>query len=921
MGTGLDGNLDESTQGKPLKFRDFNYFNFYFVLGLIPRSVKYLMEKLQSQYGAPQDNSSNPGTFFEIYTSFLEIYNEEIIDLLAPTLDTHHHATRAAVAAKRKSFSIREDAKGEIYLTGIREEKIVSDDEIFALLQKGSLSRTTKSTEMNMVSSRSHAIFTLLLRQRREDGAKVLASKLHFVDLAGSERLKRTQAQGDRVKESISINSGLLALGNVISALGDPHKRSTHIPYRNSKLTRLLQDSLGGNSQTLMIACASPSSDNFAESLNTLKYADRAKNIQNMVMINEEIGGNGAFEVAQLKKQIAALKQEILHLRTSRRSESVEDVASGGNSVLSAAAASVASKPNPRDQAELTRLRSQNSELKHRVTQMAKEKATIEAERDAFKAAAGPAGAKAAASQHVKMIAELKGRIAELESTASINAVPVMKPSASAVSALASHSAATSQATAPQTPVWLRQANALVNKARDEIRENLQTIRKIEFENANCTAAHSAQPVNLMELDDEPMTPSMTPSKSHASMPLLLNHPIPFSLSQHSLPSTSGSSGSILQLTQAQFAAAVATRCESLMSRVRSDLALKEDLIRQFEICQAEYSSMRRHYDEKMRLVQENLLQSQKERDLAIKKATNGANGSSNPAVGPAITLTNRRYEERIKALGKELNAARAAANESQRSMQSRAMNSDASMKSLRAQLETMRTEKSKLLARLAEETSRLKNDCFAHDSELIELRQREYRANESARKLKKAYDFQKALLAKRIEQNQQARNKIRQLLLALKKQRSGSLGVPNDEIDFSSEGIGNDSMEQLTEIDLEMNTGIPAAIPPENSQASHDVHPQSDDDEILLQLNEQTEAVLNEEINMMEIDPISCGEDESIEDLQGAQSIKPLAAYKIEDSQQTGEVPRSALRHSPLVSRRRDVFAKLEENKKNPFK
>lgn len=878
------------------------------------------METLQAQYGAPQESNANSGPFFEIYTSFLEIYNEEIIDLLAPTLETHHHATRAAVAAKRKSFSIREDAKGEIYLTGLREEKIVSGDEIFALLQKGSLSRTTKSTEMNMVSSRSHAIFTLLLRQRREDGAKVLASKLHFVDLAGSERLKRTQAQGDRVKESISINSGLLALGNVISALGDPHKRSSHIPYRNSKLTRLLQDSLGGNSQTLMIACASPSSDNFVESLNTLKYADRAKNIQNTVMINEEIGGNAAFEVAQLKKQIAALKQEILHLRTSRRSESVEDAPGAGNSVLSAAAASVSAKPNPRDQAELTRLRSQNSELKRRVTQMAKEKATIEAERDAFKAAAGPAGAKAAASQQVKLIAELKGRIAELESTASVNSAPMLKPNSSAsVPAAASQTAA-----APQTPVWLRQANALVNKARDEIRENLQTIRKIEFENANCTAAHSTQASNMMEMDDEPMTPSMTPSKSHASMPLSLHQPIPFSLSQHSLPSAaSGSSGPILQLTQAQFAAAVATRCESLMGRVRSDLALKEDLIRQFEICQAEYSSMRRHYDEKMRLVHENLLQAQKERDLAIKKAT------SSPAATavPAMTLTNRRYEERIKALGKELNVARAAVNEAQKAMQSRASSSEASMKSLRAQLEAMRAEKSKLLARLAEETSRLKNDCFAHDSELTELRQREYRATESARKLKKAYDFQKALLAKRIEQNQQARNKIRQLLLALKKQRNGSVSGLSDEIDFS-EGIGNDSMYQI-DVDVEVpNNTVAATVTPANNTSDANQH--SDDDEILLQLNEQTEAVLNEEINMMEIDPMSCGEEESVDDHEqtgdNKNNIKshqsnPLPLLRIEESQQTGEVPRSALRHSPLVSRRRDVFAKLEENKKNPFK
>lgn len=916
MGTGLDGNLDECTQGNNLFFNE----KLINSLGLVPRAVNYLMATLQEQYGNLDCNGniSKDEAFFEIYTSFLEIYNEEIVDLLAP----NENCTTRSGASKRKTggFSIREDAKGEIYLTGIREEKIVSGDEIFALLQKGSLSRTTKSTEMNMVSSRSHAIFTLLLRQRREDGSKVLASKLHFVDLAGSERLKRTHAQGDRAKESISINSGLLALGNVISALGDPHKRSTHIPYRNSKLTRLLQDSLGGNSQTLMIACASPSSDNFVESLNTLKYADRAKNIQNIVQINEESGGNGAFEVAQLKKQIAALKQEILHLRTSRRSENSET--SAGDSLSSAVSVHSTKSMNSRsamDQAEMARLRVHNSELKRRVTQMSKEKATIEAERDAFKAAAGPNAAK---SSNVKFIAELKGRIAELETSATFN--NSILPAAPLNSAVNKNNNSQVQQ-APQTPVWLRQANALVSKARDEIRENLQTIRKIEFEN---TSASTNSNANMNELDeDEPMTPSKSSNHSshNQNLQLLLtpSKSLQFSSSQNSL----SHSGGVLQLTQAQFAAAVTTRCEGLMNRVRSDLSLKEDLIRQFEICQAEYSSMRRNYDEKLRLVQENLQQSQRERDLAIKKAT-----STNPvtATPTTISISNRRYEEKIKALGKELNVARASASEAQRALQTRSSSAESSMKALRVQLETMRIEKSKLLARLAEETSKLKNDCFAHDGELTELRQREYRASESARKLKKAYDFQKALLQKRIEQNHQARHKIRQLLLALKKQRSGSsIGFDESEmvefmIDTGSENnstedyaTGNETEAESSQLREEESATATAIIfdTQATAAASH-----SDDDEILLQLNEQTEAVLNEDITMMDIDNIS---EESLDEKQNVndQHQQNSANFLNFIESQTGEVPKSALRHSPLISRRRDVFAKLEENKKNPFK
>lgn len=143
-----------------------------------------------------------------------------------------------------------------------------------------------------------------------------IVSKFHFVDLAGSERLKRTAAQGERAKEGISINSGLLALGNVISALGDPAKSrtTTHVPYRDSKLTRLLQDSLGGNAHTLMIACVSPAEWNIGETVNTLKYANRARNIKNRAEIKEKEDGWDDLEwlqsmVTKLRKELKVIKE------------------------------------------------------------------------------------------------------------------------------------------------------------------------------------------------------------------------------------------------------------------------------------------------------------------------------------------------------------------------------------------------------------------------------------------------------------------------------------------------------------------------------------------------------------------------------------------------------------------------------------
>jgi kinesin family protein 4/21/27 len=186
-------------------------------------------------------------------------------------------------------------------------------------LEQGSLSRATGSTNMNNQSSRSHAIFTITLEQMHKlnsstgsdgMGEEYLCAKLHLVDLAGSERAKRTGSDGMRFKEGVHINRGLLALGNVISALGDEKKRKegVHVPYRDSKLTRLLQDSLGGNSRTVMIACVSPADINAEETLNTLKYANRARNIQNKPVVNRDPISN---EMLKMRQQLECLQAEL----------------------------------------------------------------------------------------------------------------------------------------------------------------------------------------------------------------------------------------------------------------------------------------------------------------------------------------------------------------------------------------------------------------------------------------------------------------------------------------------------------------------------------------------------------------------------------------------------------------------------------
>ncbi|KAA8537781.1 hypothetical protein F0562_027639 [Nyssa sinensis] len=263
-----------------------------------------------------------------LHVSFIEILKEEVRDLLDPTSvnkseTTNGHAAKVTVPGK-PPIQIRETSNGVITLAGSTEVSVRTLKEMAGYLEQGSLSRATGSTNMNNQSSRSHAIFTITLEQMRKlnpafpndsnpnenMSEEYLCAKLHLVDLAGSERAKRTGSDGMRFKEGVHINKGLLALGNVISALGDEKKRKegVHVPYRDSKLTRLLQDSLGGNSRTVMIACISPADINAEETLNTLKYANRARNIQNKPVVNRDPMSN---EMLKMRQQLEYLQAEL----------------------------------------------------------------------------------------------------------------------------------------------------------------------------------------------------------------------------------------------------------------------------------------------------------------------------------------------------------------------------------------------------------------------------------------------------------------------------------------------------------------------------------------------------------------------------------------------------------------------------------
>lgn len=750
MGTGLDS-VDSTA-----------------AVGIIPRTIGRIVEELEQRFSGGAVETA------DLYVSFLEIYNEELVDLLDPKAG--------------KKIGIREDAAGDILLAGIREERIALGQGesvvrgVLDWLQKGSLGRTTKSTEMNLVSSRSHAIFTVTLRQTCTDQqgghSRQLVSKLHFVDLAGSERLKRTGAQGLRAKESISINSGLLALGNVISALGDVSKKATHVPYRDSKLTRLLQDSLGGNSRTVMIACVSPSEDDLAETVNTLKYAHRAKNIRNCVQVNLDEKGATVFEMMQLKKQIAALKSELLQRRS---------VADSGE--------------------EAKRLYLEVSDLKKQLH--AANKRVVEVESRRF-------GSSDALREAYAKIEALQARLQDIES----------KPDISDKKASIRHS--------------IRSINAVADQV-------------------------AAMQLNLEEAGEE----DSLPPNLHA-----------------------------------QFASAVRARCEQVLGQLRTDLQSQEQLVQQIEAVQNEYAVMKQRYEERIGLLNHSLQSANRERDEAVGKI------QAKPVEDTLGQATRQKYEEKIKKLGKEVNDSRKLASDLQSKSAVKTSTYERTIASLKNTVGALKTERLQLVQKFESLESQFKQGDVSHEGELREARLRERKASDSAKRWKRAYDFQKSLLARRSEQCILARGKVHTLLTVLRKskQQAGSTSP------FMALNLNSPSWRKLlaSDADIPGRFGIGAASGPSDSPTR--------------MTSKLTSAPTNaadesDDVEMEDIDVLLSDDRLPTIDEEGSDGDVPMRVFSLSDpvllhcspKKDNQAPPRSALRESPLLKRRQhDFLSKL---------
>uniref|UniRef100_A0A8C7W5A1 Kinesin family member 21A n=1 Tax=Oncorhynchus mykiss TaxID=8022 RepID=A0A8C7W5A1_ONCMY len=695
MGTGFDVNICEEE------------------LGIIPRAVGHLFRGIEERRQAATEQGK-PVPEFKINAQFLELYNEEVLDLFESTRDMDGKRQKSTI-------KIHEDANGGIYTVGVTTRTVASEAEMMQCLKLGALSRTTASTQMNVQSSRSHAIFTIHLCQVRvcapdDSGSsetdnrlangsseinsefETLTAKFHFVDLAGSERLKRTGATGDRAKEGISINCGLLALGNVISALGDRSKRSTHVPYRDSKLTRLLQDSLGGNSQTVMIACISPSDRDFMETLSCLNYANRARNIKNKVMVNQD---KASQQISALRTDIARLQMELMEYKTGKRMVGEDGMESINDMVH-----------------ENSMLQTENSNLRIRVKAMQE---TIDAQRARLTQYLSDQANQALAKvgegneeignmiqNYIKEIEELRAKL--LESEAVNENLRKTLSRANTRSSLYGVGGSFSPAQlAPE-----REASDIIEMAK----KDLEKLKKKERKKKKsvcvcvlCVCSLYSHRVNVCEQDDH--------VSDHEEGEELEGEDEEYEMEGEESSDESDSE----ELDEKE-------NFQADLANITCEIAIKQKLIDELENSQRRLHTLKQQYEQKLMMLQSKIRDTQLERDKVLHNM-----GSVETCTEGKAKKIKLEYEKKLSSMNKEMQKLQSAQkehsrllkNQSQYEKQLKKLNQDvAEMKKtkvgLMRQMKEVQEKNRASECRRNREIATLKKDQRKHEHQLRQL-------------------------------------------------------------------------------------------------------------------------------------------------------------------------------------------------------
>ncbi|XP_032528899.2 kinesin-like protein KIF21A isoform X2 [Danaus plexippus] len=632
--------------------------------GIIPRAIRDLFAGADERAEAARSQGQLPPEF-SVQAQFIELYNEDIVDLLDPARDPFAKGT----------LRITEDGVGGVRIVGASMRTVRGVKEALAALRAGALARTTAATNMNSSSSRSHAVFTLLLRQRRlapdqdavdreNDGDtpeqyETLTAKFHFVDLAGSERLKRTGATGDRAKEGISINCGLLALGNVISALGDKSRKVLHVPYRDSKLTRLLQDSLGGNSNTIMIACISPSDRDFMETLNTLKYANRARNIKNRCVVNQDLTSR---TISQLRQEVARLQLELAEYKQGKRVVS-ENGEEGWSDVV---------QENAILNAEVESLRRRVKAMQGTIEQLSARNSELVAEK-----ALGTWSPKNGSPETAdcSLTALVQGYVSEIEDLR-----------AQLMEANSLYEASRRREARTRHDSSLMDASTILDDAKRELYKEKELLARSmgELEFQRKLSESGSQPIEERERAEGESAGDSEPS---------------------------GESDSEDEEATGQ------RQLTAQLAALSEDIDTKARLVEQLEASQRRLAALRTHYEQRLDQLHAQIKATGDERDKVLASL---ASQSSQPS--DKLKRVKDEYERRMSTMSRELKRLQAAQREHSRLQRSQ-QHTATQIHTLRNELQNLKRDKVKLVQRMRAESKRHAQAEAARAKEVAQLR------------------------------------------------------------------------------------------------------------------------------------------------------------------------------------------------------
>ncbi|XP_054844245.1 kinesin-like protein KIF21A isoform X6 [Eublepharis macularius] len=781
MGTGFDVNIMEEEQG------------------IIPRAVKHLFKCIEEKKHAAIKQGVPPPEF-KVNAQFLELYNEEVLDLFDTTRDIDSKN-------KKSNIKIHEDSAGGIYTVGVTTRTVNAEAEMMQCLKLGALSRSTASTQMNVQSSRSHAIFTIHLCQTRVcspidadnmtdnriisessqlNEFETLTAKFHFVDLAGSERLKRTGATGERAKEGISINCGLLALGNVISALGDKSKKATHVPYRDSKLTRLLQDSLGGNSQTIMIACVSPSDRDFMETLNTLKYANRARNIKNKVMVNQD---RASQQINALRSEITRLQMELMEYKTGKRiidEEGVESI----NDMFHENAMLQTENNNLR--VRIKAMQETADVLKARITQLESDRAN----QVLAKAGEGNEEISNMIHNYIKEIEDLRAKLLESEA---VN--ENLRRNLSRASTRSTFFGGPSAFSTSMLPCEKETIEIL-----DLAKKDLEKLKKKEKKKKK-SVVKEENTDNEQEKKDEK---GISERENHELEAEEGQEPSDHEEEEEEEEEDDDDMEVVESSDESDSDSDEKANYQADLANITCEIAIKQKLIDELENSQRRLQTLKKQYEEKLMMLQHKIKDTQLERDQVLQNL-----GSVESCSEEKAKKIKTEYEKKLQSMNKELQRLQAAQKEHARLLKNQSQY-EKQLKKLQQDVSEMKKTKVRLMKQMKEEQEKARMNESRRNREIAQLKKEQRKREHQLKLLEAQKRNQEVILRRRTEEVTALRRQARPVSGGRVSRKLSSPEHTNQEPNSSVSSVENDGSrapsQQKMRIPVARVQALPAA-------------------------------------------------------------------------------------------------------------